>query len=306
MRDYARVLCLFWNDGSGKALRSDDDARLLAMYLFTFEHGNMVGLARVALPTMLHELGTQWTESRFRSVMTRLSEHDVAHYDYDAELLYLPAGARTQIGKRLAPKDRKRGTVEKILERHAGHRFAALFRAKYAADYGLDPPYAKTIQEGASGIVKAPLQKQKQKQKQKQDHSARELEPDGRDPKLAELAEHIEANPEVGDLVDDPYRQAERWARGFDMMRPEWLDAAKDAVTTVAESRSANELPHKTLERVSYALKLRRQWVNDRSWARRRREQQAAATGQPLTPQTAEEDLLTLDDVSGLFAQRPT
>lgn len=138
MRDYAKVMTRFWTDGTGREIQNDDDARLLAMYLFTNEHGSMYGLYRLALPTMQHELGKRWTVERIRSTMARLSKHDIAHWDEERDIVYLPAGAATQIAKTLKPTDNRRSAIAKALDRFRDHSFWAMFARKYCAPYHLN------------------------------------------------------------------------------------------------------------------------------------------------------------------------
>lgn len=138
MRDYAKVMTRFWSDGSGKALRDDDEARLLAMYLFTNEHSNMYGLYRLALPTITHELGKQWPAARILKVIEKLSKHDIAFYDKARDLVWLPAGAETQAGATMKPTDKKRNGIAKRLERFAGHQFWHAFAERYGRPYHLN------------------------------------------------------------------------------------------------------------------------------------------------------------------------
>lgn len=138
MRDYAKVMTRFWSDGSGKAIRDDDEARLLAMYLFTNEHSNMYGLYRLALPTITHELGAQWPAERILKTIETLSKHDIAHYDPTRDLVWLPAGAETQVGASMKPTDNKRNGIAKRLERFAQHKFWHAFAARYGDAYHLN------------------------------------------------------------------------------------------------------------------------------------------------------------------------
>ncbi len=269
------MLCLIWTDGSFASLKEDDEARLLALYLFTNEHGSMIGLSRLALPTMLHELGPQWDRARFVQVLARLSELDIAHYDYDAELLYLPAAARTQIAESLKPADNRVKSVVKQLARFRGHSFHHAFVERYRVAFSLPKEVAggrsleapsKPLRSPLQGPTEAPSKPEAEAEAGSETSAvprARAREPHhddeppaGSDPDIHRLAKLVEATP----------------ASHFDRLRPEWFDAAGEALGRVADSVPAGEPPAKTLSRVADEMRTRARWVNDGSYRRRREE----------------------------------
>lgn len=137
MRDFARVSPMFWMRGSGKALRGDMPARFLALYLFTCPSSNMIGLYCLSVPAMAHETGMATPD--VMAALARLADVGVAHYDDEAELVWLPAAARWQIGQSLKPRDHQRRGVLRALVPFNGHRFVDEFLRRYGAAYHLDP-----------------------------------------------------------------------------------------------------------------------------------------------------------------------
>jgi hypothetical protein len=146
MRDYARISPRFWVQGTGEKLRQSRSARTLALYLMSCPSSSMVGIYYLPIPTMAFELG--FTEAEIRAALVALEELDFAHFDETDHLVYLPEGARYQVGETLKPKDNKRKAVVKELAKWKRHRFAHLFWDRYATSYHLESAIAGTPLEG--------------------------------------------------------------------------------------------------------------------------------------------------------------
>ena len=67
MREYARVAPQFWTRGSGKRLRGDSDAQVLAMYVVTCPAANMIGIYYVPFVSIAYETGL--SEKRTRAAL---------------------------------------------------------------------------------------------------------------------------------------------------------------------------------------------------------------------------------------------
>lgn len=57
MRDYAQVCPQFWLGKTGKKLRGDAEAQLVALYLITSPHANMIGVFHCPMMYIAHETG---------------------------------------------------------------------------------------------------------------------------------------------------------------------------------------------------------------------------------------------------------
>ena len=57
MRDYSVITPAFWIGETGKKLRGDVNAQLLAMYLMTGPHSTMTGVFHCPVLYMAHETG---------------------------------------------------------------------------------------------------------------------------------------------------------------------------------------------------------------------------------------------------------
>lgn len=133
MRTQVTFVPTFWTRGSGKKLRGNPAAQVLALYLMMSPHSTMIGLYYESLISILHETGL--TEEQFRAALPLVSE--IAQYDEDEGLVYLPEGAAHQIGERMSPADKKRGSVLSQLEVYGSHRFVRLWVQRYYEAYHL-------------------------------------------------------------------------------------------------------------------------------------------------------------------------
>lgn len=70
MRDYGKVHTSFWSSDTLRGL--PDDAKFLALYLLTCQHGNMAGVFRVPLAYAAEDTG--WSAERLRNGFETLSE----------------------------------------------------------------------------------------------------------------------------------------------------------------------------------------------------------------------------------------
>lgn len=63
MRDYSKVNGQFWTGKTGKALRGDAQAQLVALYLVTSPHSNMIGVFHCPVLYIAHETGNATEDS---------------------------------------------------------------------------------------------------------------------------------------------------------------------------------------------------------------------------------------------------
>lgn len=138
MREYAKVSPQFWTRGSGKRLRGDADAQVLALYFVTCPSANMLGVYYVPFVAVAHETGLG--EERTRAALRRLSVAGFAFYDEAAELAWVPNMASYQIGDDLKPSDKRRGgPIRAEIEKIGEHAFVVAFWERYGDGFGLGP-----------------------------------------------------------------------------------------------------------------------------------------------------------------------
>lgn len=163
MRTFAaQVAPTFWTRGSGRKLRGKPLAQLLALYLMTSPLSNVIGLYYLPLVSICADTGL--TEEQVRATFPQIVE--IARYDFDQEVVWLPECARYQIGPTLKPNDKRRGGIEREYETMAYSSFAREFIERYGDKYGLPPsqtslaalnPLFFAPPQGASPITTSPL-----------------------------------------------------------------------------------------------------------------------------------------------------
>ena len=156
MREYGKVAPTFWIRGSGKALRGNPIAQVVALYLFTGPMVAMSGLFYVPLPTLCYETGLEVAE--VKTALARLSSLGIAFYDEDEGLAWVPEMARYQVGESIEKKDKRRLGLEHQVEPFRYHRFYSLFVERYKVAFNLE-----------AGAPSKPLRSQEQEQEQEQD-----------------------------------------------------------------------------------------------------------------------------------------
>lgn len=148
MRNHAVVSPLFWTGETGQQLRKDPDLQRLAMYLITGPSSNMIGLYYLPVPTIAHELGTI-TEDEVRKALRRGIQLGFCSWDEASEVIFVHEMARFQCGERLAPNDKRKSAVEKMLMVFHKCPLYTAFMEKYRAAYSLEKmPAGKPLRRG--------------------------------------------------------------------------------------------------------------------------------------------------------------
>ncbi len=135
MRDYAKLSPFFWTRGSGKRLRGDAVAQVVATYLSTSPLANMIGVYYVALATIANDTGVALDD--VRGALGRIEKAGYAFYDFEAELVWIPNHARFEVGPTMAPGDKRRKKLTVEVAQVGDHRFAADFLDAYGEAFGL-------------------------------------------------------------------------------------------------------------------------------------------------------------------------
>lgn len=121
MRDYAKLSPQFWIGKTGKRLRQKGtDAQLVALYLISSPHANMLGLYYLPMVYIAHETGLPI--DRVEKGMQECIEVEFCAYDSDTELIWIFEAARFQIAERLSPNDKQaRGVANELLKLPSSH-----------------------------------------------------------------------------------------------------------------------------------------------------------------------------------------
>ncbi len=135
MRSVVYIIPTIWTGGSGKQLRGYPHAQVLAFYFLTAPSSNMIGLYYQPLTTILHETGL--TFEQFKEALDLVSSVDLAHYDQDACMVWVPESARYQIGETMSARDKRRIPLLRELALAKKHPFAMEFMQRYGNSYQL-------------------------------------------------------------------------------------------------------------------------------------------------------------------------
>lgn len=97
MRDYGKVAPSFWIGATGKALRGDANAQLLALYLMTSPHSNMIGVFHCPVLYMAHETGITFEGAS--EALRRLVEVGFCTYEGESETVFVHRMAASRRGQ---------------------------------------------------------------------------------------------------------------------------------------------------------------------------------------------------------------
>ena len=167
MRDFCKISPQFWAGKTGKALRGQPELQVVAMYLMTSPHSNMIGIYQLPILYLAHETGMT-TEGAYKALQS-LCEAGFCTYEADSELIWVHEMAKWQVGENLAPKDNQCKGVQRELAKVPSALIRRGFAEKYASDFHLvleDKKQPK--QEAPSKPLATPLEAREGEEKDKE------------------------------------------------------------------------------------------------------------------------------------------
>lgn len=199
MRDYGVVSPKFWIGETGKALRGNAPAQVLALYLMTCPHANMIGVFHCPVLYMAHEtgLGMEGASKALQSLI----EARYCTYDEATETVFVHRMAAFQVGDSLSAADKRCKGVEREWSNIAAPALKSAFFAIYFEAFHLPKPAA--MARGLQGASKG-LGSQEQEHDHEQDQKE---EPIGSLSAAAQPTDDAEPDDGVpacpfGDLID--------------------------------------------------------------------------------------------------------
>lgn len=231
MRDYGKVSPRFWTGKTGKVLRGDQDAQLLALYLMTSPHATMIGVYHCPVMYMAHETGM--TIEGASMALRRLVDMGFCSFDEDEEIVWVHEMAAHQVGERLSRKDKQCIGIQRQFENLPEGQIRRGFLARYADDYHLtklaDFDHEDTRgSEGASEGDRSQEQEQEQEQEVNTDARASVASLPAADPCPHQeiIAAYHECLPACRPVKTwNDYRQGllrQRWREDAKRQRLEW------------------------------------------------------------------------------------
>ena len=133
MREYASVSPQFWIGETGKSLRGKPECQVLAMYLMTSPHANMIGVFHCPVLYMGHETGLG-TEGAIKALAS-LIEAGFCEYEDASETVFVVRMAAHQVGEQLKREDKRvlgiLKAYQNIASAHVKSRFFAIYNEAY-------------------------------------------------------------------------------------------------------------------------------------------------------------------------------
>jgi len=181
MRDYATVSPKFWIGKTGKLLRAaGPECQVVAFYLMTCPHANMLGLYYLPIAYIAHETGL--TIEGARKGLRGAIKADFCAYDEATEVVWVCQMARYQVAERLEPKDNRAKGVQNAYDALPENPFLTLFFKRYGEAFcmerrrgeapnelGLESPFDAT-----SRLLQSQEQEQEQDKDQEQEYPSQE------------------------------------------------------------------------------------------------------------------------------------
>jgi len=146
MRDYGKVSPQFWLGRTGRSLRGNPEAQVVALYLMTSPHANMLGVYHCPISYIAHETGLplEGASKGLRSLV----EGGFCTYDEDDEYVFVHEFAAHQVGDELQASDNRVKGIKAELSKLPEGQCRQGFEAKYAVAFHL----------GIQGTTPKPLQ----------------------------------------------------------------------------------------------------------------------------------------------------
>jgi hypothetical protein len=165
MRRYAKISPQFWIGDTGRNLRAaGQGAMLVALYLLSNPHANMLGLYYLPKLSIEHETGLG--RGGASKGLRRAIEAGFCSYDESSEMVFVHEMARYQIADQLVTTDKQCAGIQREYDGLPNNSFLAAFYDKYAKAFHLKTRREnRRPSEGAS----MPHRSQEQEQEHEQD-----------------------------------------------------------------------------------------------------------------------------------------
>ncbi len=165
MRDYGKIAPSFWTGKTGKAIKAGgQEAVVVAMYLMSSPHSNMIGMYYLPMMYLAHESGLGFEGAS--KGLKRGCEAGFCSYDEASEVVWVHEMARYQIAGELSANDNRVKGIQREIGLVPENPFVSAFYDKYSSAFKL-----KKLAEKPSPFEapSKPLRSQEQEQEQEQD-----------------------------------------------------------------------------------------------------------------------------------------
>lgn len=158
--NYSAVFPTFWTGATGRQIRGDLQTQIIATYLMTSPHANIIGVYHCPLSYICEDTGSPIEGASMG--LRRLQEIGFCTIDPASNTIWVHEMAFFQIGKTLKPTDKRVRHVHRFFERIANPQIKQAFFAKYGAAFLLAQPSEISVDgspiEGASKPLPSPIE----------------------------------------------------------------------------------------------------------------------------------------------------
>ena len=143
MRDYGKISPQFWTGKTGKAIKAGGpESVVVAMYLMSSPHSNMIGMYYLPMMYVAHETGLG-IEGALKG-LGRALEAGFCSYDDASEVVWVHEMARYQIAAELSANDNRVKGIQREIDSVPENPFVSAFYDKYSAAFNLKKQAEKT------------------------------------------------------------------------------------------------------------------------------------------------------------------
>jgi hypothetical protein len=135
MRDYSKVSGSFWTGKTGKSMRGNLQTQIVALYLMTSPHANMIGVFNCPVEYIAHETGSP-LEGAMQG-LEKLQKDGFCTFDGETDTVWVHEMAKFQIGDELKPTDNRVKDIQKQYSALPEGLIKKGFFDKYSAAYNL-------------------------------------------------------------------------------------------------------------------------------------------------------------------------
>jgi hypothetical protein len=135
---YAKILPSFWTGATGRSLRQDVNAQVVALYLMTSPHANGIGVFRC--PIEYIQLETGLPINGVSKGLAKLCEIEFCTVDPMTETVWVHEMAYNQLGAKLTGADNRVAYARRCFEEIENLEIKRAFFKKYGVAYHLQEP----------------------------------------------------------------------------------------------------------------------------------------------------------------------
>ena len=224
MRKYSSITPKFWIGKTGRKLRADISAKLVAAYLLSCPNNDMTGVFYCPLCQISAETGLpleapsvpltspfQGTLKGIREALETLQREDFAIYDYETEYVFVKKMALFQIAPELKPTDKRVAGIRTAIE-SMPENFKYLFIKEYNECFNLGfkdipaPDFEEFCNktQGENKIFESPLEApSKALRSQEQEHEPEQEQEQETYTRTEKSEEHPEVSEDFAGRVSE-------------------------------------------------------------------------------------------------------